>query len=100
MDRIVVEENQLHDVVLLFYEVQVLNVKPVDGRCVVAREYHTDVPVRCVDHVQESLHDMVSVLGRSARPKPKFVQVLVLHQVRQELAHKGTHVNVQGWVRE
>ena len=71
------------DMVSFLHEAQVLYVGSVDDGGVVARQENADSPIRCVDHVEESLHDMMCVLVCPTRPKPKLVDVVVMNQVRQ-----------------
>lgn len=97
---IVVQKEDVVYTISFFDEAQILYVRSVDDGGIVAREEDAYVPIRCIHHVEKSLHDMVRVFGCSARPKPKFEQMVVLYQVGEEFARVGSHVNVQCRMRD
>ena len=78
---VVVEEEYVVDVVSFLNEAQIFDVISIDDGGVAAREENADIPIRCVDHAEESLHDMMRVLVYPTRPKPQLEHVVVLHHV-------------------
>ena len=99
MNGIVVDEKEVGGVEPRPHDVQILDVRSVHERRVVARKEHAHGRQRDVRKVHERVHDLVRVRLGSTRPKPQLVQG-VREDETEKLADKRAYMDVHGRMGE